>query len=118
MKGTEQFEKVILDHLSGIASTDKNFDERFKDPSKNIKDCITYILNTVKKSGCNGFADEEIFGMAIHYYDEEKIEIGKPINTKVVVNHTDIKERKKATKKKKAVKQKSGTEPFEQLSMF
>lgn len=56
--------------------------------------------------------------MAIHYYDEEKIEIGKTINTKVVVNHTDFKEKKTATKKQKAVKQKSVTEPFEQLSMF
>jgi len=42
----------------------------------------------VQKSGCNGFADEEIFGMAVHYYEENEIEVGKPINCQVVVNHT------------------------------
>jgi peptidyl-tRNA hydrolase len=41
----------------------------------------------VQKSGCNGFADDEIFGMAVHYYDEDNIEIGKPMNAHVVVNH-------------------------------
>jgi hypothetical protein len=42
----------------------------------------------VQKSGCNGFADDEIFGMAVHYYEENEIEVGKPINCQVVVNHT------------------------------
>jgi hypothetical protein len=30
-----------------------------------------------RKSSCNGFADDEIFRMAIHYYDEDTIEVGK-----------------------------------------
>ncbi len=42
----------------------------------------------MQKSGCNGFADDEIFGMAIHYYEENEIEVGKPINCQMVVNHT------------------------------
>lgn len=41
----------------------------------------------MQKSGCNGFADDEIFGMAIHYYEENEIEVGKPINCQMVVNH-------------------------------
>jgi peptidyl-tRNA hydrolase len=41
----------------------------------------------VQKSGCNGFTDDEIFGMAVHYYDEDNIEVGKPMNAHVVVNH-------------------------------
>jgi hypothetical protein len=28
------------------------------------------------------------FSMAIHYYDEDTIEVGKPIGGKVVVNHS------------------------------
>lgn len=120
MKGTEHFEKVIHDHLSGIASQDINFKKKFNDPSKNIKDCITYILHTVQKSGCNGFSDEEIFGMAIHYYDEEKIEIGHPINAKVVVNHTDFKGKKVARPHKDKITRKdnNNSRPSEQLSMF
>ena len=42
----------------------------------------------MQKSGCNGFADDEIFGMAVHYWEENEIEVGKPLtNCKVVVNH-------------------------------
>ena len=41
----------------------------------------------MQKSGCNGFADDEIFGMAIHYYEENEIEVGKPMDCQVVVNH-------------------------------
>ena len=35
----------------------------------------------------NGFDDDEIYSMAMHYYDEDDIEIGKPISCKVMVNH-------------------------------
>lgn len=86
MKGTEQFKKVIEAHLQEMAASDPQFAARLQNPAKNIDDCITYILNTVQKSGCNGFADDEIFGMAAHYYDEEKVEVGKAVNCKVVVN--------------------------------
>ena len=43
----------------------------------------------MQKSGCNGFADDEIFGMAVHYWEESEIEVGNPLtNCQVVVNHT------------------------------
>ena len=42
----------------------------------------------MQKSGCNGFEDDEIFGMAVHYWEESEIEVGKPVNCQVVVNHT------------------------------
>ena len=29
------------------------------------------------RSGCKGFADEEIYSMAVHYYDEDDIEEDK-----------------------------------------
>lgn len=119
MKGTENFEKIILDHLLEISKNDKAFEAKFNNQNKNLKDCITYILNTVQKSGCNGFSDEEIFGMAIHYYDEDKIDIGKKIKAKVIVNHTDSNTKKVSeTPKKKVAKQKSINEPFEQMTLF
>lgn len=87
MKGTEQFKKVIESHLNKLAITDHVFAEKLQNPKKKIDDCIIYILNRVKQSGCNGFADDEIFGMAIHYYDEENVDAGKPVGCNVVVNH-------------------------------
>lgn len=135
MKSTENFKKVIEQHLQGVAANDPFFAETIKKENKNIDDCINYILNTVQKSGCNGFADDEIFGMAIHYYDEDNLEVGKKINAKVVVNHTvelteeDIQkakqaavdkvisdEKQKISKKKPAKKEQPN--PVEQVSLF
>src|SRR5690606_22839656 len=73
-----------------------------KKENKNIDDCITYIFNQVQKSGFNGFTDDEIFGMAVHYYDEDDLKPGKKIEMNVVVNHKvelsnqEIEEAKKA----------------------
>jgi hypothetical protein len=88
MKPSESFKKVISDKMNEMASADPAFAEKMKAEGKSIDLCITYILNTVQKSGSNGFTDDEVFGMAAHYYDEEKIEVGKPINCNVVVNHS------------------------------
>lgn len=87
MKSTESFKKIIQEHLNGIAKRDSAFAAKLENKKKNIDDCITYILNQVKNSGANGFADEEIFGMAMHYYDEENVKPGSKINADVVVNH-------------------------------
>ena len=64
------------------------FAVKLANPSKSVEDCVTYIINQVQKSGCNGFDDAEIYGMAVHYYEENEIEVGKPIKCQVVVNHT------------------------------
>ena len=73
---------------------------------KNIDDCITYILNEVKKSGCNGFADDEIFSMALHYYDEDNIDVGNPVSCHVVVNHAvELTEEEKQEARNKAMLQ-------------
>lgn len=88
MNGTSHFKRTIEAYLAQRAAEDTLFAATYKKPNKNIDDCITYILNEVKRSGCNGFTDGEIFSMAVHYYDEDSIEVDKPINAQVVVNHT------------------------------
>ncbi len=86
-KGSVAFEDTIREYLEKRAENDALFAVKFSNPSKSVEDCVTYIINEVQKSGCNGFADDEIFGMAIHYYEENEIEVGKPINCQMVVNH-------------------------------
>lgn len=85
---TDPFKEAITNYLQELANNDALFAKTFSKPYKNIDNCATYILNEVKKTQRNGFADEEIFNMAIHYYDEETVEIGKPITAKVVVNRS------------------------------
>lgn len=86
MKGTMAFQDTIRTYLDNMAMSDTLFAVKYANPSKSMDDCVTYILNQVQKSGCNGFEDDEIFGMAVHYWEENEIEVGKPINCKVVVN--------------------------------
>lgn len=106
MKGTEQFKATIQDYLEYRAETDDLFAPRYADPNKNIDDCITYILNEVQRSGMNGFADDEIYSMAVHYYDEPDIEVGKPTDCRVVVNHmVELTEDEKLEARRKAVEQ-------------
>lgn len=88
MKTTDHFKRTIETYLAERAYTDALFAVSYKSPDKNITDCITYILNCVKQSGCCGYTDDEIYSLAVHYYDEETIEVGKPINCNVIVNHT------------------------------
>lgn len=87
MKGSNAFKTTIADYLVSLAKTDPLVAQALAKPGKNIDDCCTYILNQVKASGCSGFADEEIYNMALHYYDEDDIKVGKQIDGHVVVNH-------------------------------
>ena len=92
-------------YLRQRAEEDALFAKKFSNPAKNIDDCITYILNYVQKSGCNGFTDGEIFGQAIHYYDENEIEVGKPMDCQVVVNHVvELTAEEKAEARQNAVR--------------
>ena len=86
-KGTRAFNDTIKAYLEERAENDALFAVRFANPKKSVEECVTFILNEVKKSGCCGFTDAEVYGMATHYYDEDEIEVGNPIKCQVVVNH-------------------------------
>ncbi|RLT76858.1 PcfK-like protein [bacterium J10(2018)] len=103
-KGTQAFNDTIKAYLEERAENDALFAVKFANPSKSVDDCVTYILNQVQKSGCNGFTDAEVYGMAIHYYEEKEIEVGNPINCKVVVNHTvELTEEEKEEARQEAI---------------
>ena len=90
-KQSERFEAAIRQFLIKQGEKDPAFLKRCREVSKtqnkNTADCCTYIINQVKQSGRNGFADEEIFSMAMHYWDEDKIEVGERPQCQIVLNH-------------------------------
>ena len=105
MKSTVNFKNAIKAYLDNRASEDKLFAITYAKANKNMDDCITYILNEVKRSGSNGFTDDEIYSMAVHYYDEDNINVGSPINCHVVVNHTvELTAEEKEEARQKAIK--------------
>ena len=71
------FEKIIKEHLEKKAGSDAVFAEKFiercKADQKAIEGCCAYITAEAKKKavkGCAVIADDEVFGWAIHYFDE------------------------------------------------
>ncbi len=78
MKTTNHFKNTIQSYLEDRAKSDELFAASYAKPNKNIDECCNFILGEVQKSGCNGFSDDEIFGMAVHYYDEDDIKNVKP----------------------------------------
>ena len=115
MKGTTEFKAIIKAYLDNSAEIDTLFATAYAKEGKNIDDCIIYILDEVKKSGCSGFADEEIFSMAIHYFYEDDIKVGKPSSAAVVINRSDPRPLKES--KPKRVR-KNKTESFDPESLL
>ena len=103
-KGTEKFKETIKAYLDKLAESG-DFALSYANPNKNLDECVDYILTQVKSSGCAGFTDDEIFGMAVHYYDEENPGgIEKGIGGQVVVNHhVELTEEEREEAKRKAL---------------
>lgn len=72
------FEKAIKAFLDDKAEKDPAFAEKYRSEKKNIADCCKFIIAEVKKS-CKGneaaCTDQYVYGLAMHYYDEENIKI-------------------------------------------
>ncbi len=83
----DPFMLAIEAHLQERAANDELFAETLKKPAKSLKACVDYIYSEVKKTGRQGFTDAEVFGMAVHYYDEDNV--NPPANVqkpKTIVN--------------------------------
>ncbi|MCL2650762.1 MAG: PcfK-like family protein [Candidatus Azobacteroides sp.] len=115
MKSTEHFKNTIKAYLDKRANEDELFAITYAKENKNLDDCITFIFNTVQKSGCNGFTDDEVYSMAVHYYDEDSIEVGKSTDCQVVVNHTvELSAEEKEEARRKAI-QKAQDEAYTRM---
>lgn len=104
-KGTEQFKETIKKYLDSIAEIDDAFAAKYAAEGKSIDGCVEYIIGQVQKSGCAGFDDAEIYGMAVHYYEEEDLgEYPKGNVASVVVNHhIELTEEEKEEARQKAI---------------
>ena len=87
------FKEIIEQYLQQYAAKDEAFALKLQNPSKNIDTCIKYIYGEV----CHKYVKEhkgvqiaaptrdEVFGMAVHYYDEDAINI-RPMNFPAAVS--------------------------------
>lgn len=78
MKATDSFKQAIKTYLDQRASSDKLFSVSYVKPGKSIDQCCEYILGEAKKRGnAVAMTDGEVYGMAVHYYDEDNIKVNK-----------------------------------------
>lgn len=110
-KSTELFKQVIERQLTEMGENDELFARNLLKADKNIDDCINYILTQVQKSGVCGFTDDEVFGMAAHYYDEDAIEKGAHVKCQIVMNHTvQLSDQEISDAKKEAIEREISTQ--------
>lgn len=106
MKATEHFKQTIKTYLDERAKNDELFAVSYAKENKNMDNCVTFILNQVKRSKCMGLTDEEVYSLAVHFFDEDDIEIGNPITCNVIVNHTvELTEEEMAQARQEAFKE-------------
>lgn len=87
-----EFEKTIKAYLDGVAKEDEAFRAKYeamlKADDKSITNCCNYICGWARDQKRQGYTDEEIYGQALHYYDEADVKVkGSQGSCKVVVNH-------------------------------
>lgn len=86
MKPSDDFKTAIENYLNTTAQGDSAFAQSLAKETKNIESCCSYIFGEVKKTGLCAFDNQEIFDMALKYYNDDSIGTPAPINCKAVVN--------------------------------
>lgn len=90
------FAEAIKSYLDRRAAEDPQFAESYANPKKSISECCDYIVSEVRKQNRMAMTDDEVYGLAVHYFDEEnpgKIDKGAASRAKVVVPELKEKER-------------------------
>lgn len=67
-------EEIILNYLDSNASAD--LIDRINKGEKTLAQCWNYIFSEARKqakNGCACIADEEVFGWAMHFFEEDEI---------------------------------------------
>ena len=82
-----EFEKAIKDYLDN--NIPSSLLEKIKKGEKTLEKCCNYIMSEMKKravGGCAVATDQEVFGLAVHFFEEDELKGDeKPMmNTRVV----------------------------------
>lgn len=72
-KTMNDFEKTIKDYIEKACKTDAQLAQKYAESGKDIQGCCKHIIEVArtKKTGkCCVMTDEEVFGIAIHFFVE------------------------------------------------
>lgn len=75
---TSDFKNAIQSYLEERSKSDELFAVSYKKPGKTIDECCAYIIGEAKKRGnVVAMTDNDVFGLAVHYYDEDNIKVNE-----------------------------------------
>lgn len=112
-----QFEDTIKNYLDSRAKEDSLFAETYKKENKSIEECCKYIMQQAQKmynkrvNGGIAIDRKTVYGWAVHYYDEDDIELDKVKERVEVVAPVAI---QKPVKEEKPVQQKAARKKTKQ----
>lgn len=118
------FETTIKKYLDNRAKEDSLFAETYKKANKSIKECCKYIYSQSRKlaKGSNsvGIDDATVYGWAVHYYDEDNIEVEEVKEQVEVSTPVTAPAPSEKSVQQKPAKKKTKQELFDerQLSLF
>lgn len=97
------FKETIQAYLDRLAKEDELFAKTYKKANKSLDECCNYITSEAKKqveNGCAVMSDDDVYNLAVHYYDEDTITDSPKVNAKVTC-YADLLKRKKPKRKVK-----------------
>lgn len=108
-KVNQSFKMAIQSYLEKRAKEDSLFAASYAKENKSIDECCDYIAGEAIMRGGNvvPISDDEVFGMAIHYYDEDNIKINKistGCRTSVQSSNVELTEEEKKAAREAAIK--------------
>lgn len=119
------FQNTIKAYLDKRAEEDSLFTVVYAKENKNIDECCAYIMSEAQKSSfgiskgvkCAPMSKDEVFSLAVHYYDEDDIKVDKLSNVQSTVKTSSPKTEVKKEAPKAKIKPKK-KEDVGQYSLF
>ncbi len=103
------FQLVIKAYLDELSKIDAQFAAKYRSEEKSIEECCAYIISEMKKlaqNGGMGATDDEVYGLAIHYYLEDELDADLHFTNSVSIvsnQFIDLTEEEKAEARQNAI---------------
>ena len=77
LTASNAYEQVVLNYIESLDAPE--LIEKINAGDKGLSDCMSYVKTQARSKAVNGCAvltDQEVFGMAVHYFEEDSIKKG------------------------------------------
>jgi hypothetical protein len=84
MIGSDIFTERIQEFIDKQVAEDAAFAEKVRSTKRTVKDCATWMIEQLaqdfQKTGKMGYDDSEIYGLALHFFDEPNLKAKGNLN--------------------------------------